>query len=157
MKAIFPGTCSVCGGTYAPRTDEIDYTGATGPRGGKLTAHVKCLGKKSKAPRRKNGTPAEKTFVVARGDSPDTLHTEPIEFPCYIPTYEWDGPRRPDGTRKIKTVYLRADSHADILRILREHQSSDDPAIDTLPSPMALVAAYPKSTYKGRPVYEPDL
>lgn len=56
MKAIFPGTCSVCGGSYVPRNDEIDYTGKTGPRGGKLTAHVQCLsgGKKKKA--KKNPT-----------------------------------------------------------------------------------------------------
>lgn len=81
MKAIFPGTCSVCGGTYVPRTDEIDYTGKSGPRGGKLTAHVKCLGKKM----RKNTTSApplpwmREPYPEAQIRVP-TAPTTPVEY-----------------------------------------------------------------------------
>lgn len=47
MKALFPGTCVLCGQPIVPG-EQVEDSGQRGPRGGKKLGHASCVGGRSK-------------------------------------------------------------------------------------------------------------
>lgn len=54
MKAIFPGQCAICNGTFV-RGEPIADSGKRGPRGGKKMAHARCVGTRENPYPRRGG------------------------------------------------------------------------------------------------------